>query len=113
MKVTRGMLISLVLACFFIVAGCYHSYWKESRDSLIGTKFDPNKSLSEIGSRYRYYIPKEEAIYYRVDQEAPNTRYFIEWTPHCRYSLLVDPNGTILSWRFEDTERPSRSCTIS
>ncbi|THF62816.1 hypothetical protein E6C76_16220 [Pseudothauera nasutitermitis] len=113
MKIKRGISISLTLACFFMVSGCYHGYWKESKDRLIGTKFDPNEIRNETGDVYRAFVPKGEAIYYRVDQEPPNTRYFIKWTSHCRYSLLVDPNGTILSWRFEDTESPSRSCTIS
>ncbi len=112
MKVTRGILISLVLACFFIVSGC-HSYWKESKDRLIGTKFDPSENRDETGGGYRFFVPKGEAIYYRIDQEPPNTRYFIKWNSHCRYSLLVDPNDTILSWRFEETKDPSRACVIN
>ncbi|MDR1708731.1 MAG: hypothetical protein LBS70_03335 [Candidatus Accumulibacter sp.] len=96
------------MSCSWIQIGC-HGFWKEHKDELIGTKLDLSKEL-----RYSrgVGIPQGEKFYYRIEQEPPNTRYYIRWSYHCRYSLLVAPDNTILSWRFDDTEDPEWSCFI-
>lgn len=86
-------------------------------DGLVGTRFDSlmasSKNRSESGNRYRHTHTKGEVIYYRIEQEPPNVRYFIRWTSYCNYSILTGPDGTILSWRFEGRGDSRAVCTIS
>jgi hypothetical protein len=89
------------VSCSWIGFGC-HDFWKETRDGLIGSKFDPSRKLVYSS------VPQGEEYLYRIEQEPPNTRYYIKWKPHCKYSLLVDPESTVLSWQFEDNERSCR-----
>ncbi|THF62815.1 hypothetical protein E6C76_16215 [Pseudothauera nasutitermitis] len=109
--------MTVAMLSIFCVGCVSHSMWVDERDKMVGTKFDPswNVGMARIGvmNRYKASVHQDDEVaYYRMDQESPNIRYFIQWTPHCRYSLLVDPNGTILSWRFEATKDPGRSCVI-
>lgn len=112
----KGLSVSMIVMVLSIFSGgCVsHNMWVEGRDQQIGTKFNPSSTTNRdsTGHGYRTFIPKGERVYYRLDQEPPNTRYFIQWTRHCRYSLLVAPDGTILSWRFEDTKDPEQACVI-
>jgi hypothetical protein len=110
---------NFLLALFVFAAGCapiptdcswltarYHGFWLVDKHSLIGTRFDPSNKV-----RYSN-LPQGRKHLYHIEQKSPNTRYYIQWQTNCRYSLLVDPDSTILSWRFEDTEDPCRSCIV-
>lgn len=113
----RKSFFIILLSFFLLTEGCVsHSMWVEDRDTLIGTKFDPNSERNEKGNIFSYGFDgmnkAPKSGYYRMDQKPPNTRYYIRWTNHCRYSLLVAPDGTILSWRFEDTKDPEQACVI-
>jgi hypothetical protein len=105
----------ILLICVMMVFGCQmHGVWKDAKDRMVGTKFDPAQERNQqTRSFYARYYPKGSKFYYRVDQEPPNLRYYIQWSPQCRYSLLVDPDGTILSWRYEDVKDPSWDCVTS
>lgn len=118
---SRGLRIGSLFAGFFFLGGCYgflvldrHAFWKESRDKLIGTKFNQDVNRTETGDLYtpgfnpKSKLPRSGA--YKVEDEGPNKRYFIRWTNYCSYSLLVDSNGTIVSWRFES---PPDACKTS
>jgi hypothetical protein len=93
------------------LSGCFpHQVWKDANDKYVGTKFDPASARnSETRDLYTqsYNYTKEGVFYYQVVQEPPNLRYYIKWSWKCRYSLLVAPDGTILSWRYEDVREPS------
>jgi hypothetical protein len=100
-----------------MVSGCsMHGIGKSSTDMYVGTKFDPTKVRNQQTRdlyTHSYNYPKGGQFYYKVDQEPPNLRYYIKWSPKCRYSLLVDPDGTILSWRYEDVKDPGWDCVTS
>lgn len=100
----RKIFLGVLCAASFSLGGC-HGLWKETRDNLIGTKFNQNLSHNETGNIYSYgfrgmsKLPKSGT--YKVEDEGSSKRYFIRYSEHCSYSLLVTPGGTILSWRFE------------
>lgn len=77
-----------------------------------------NKSGESVGvENDGVKIPKGGKVYQRVEQEPPNTRCFIRWQGSnendlCHYSLLVNPAGIILSWRFEEDANPG-ACSVS
>lgn len=115
--VLRKFLTGALLSVF--LGGCYglfvdrNALWKESRDGLIGTKFNQNVNRTETGDFYKFgfdgsnNFPKSGT--YKIEDEGPNRRYFIRWTNRCLYSLLVDSSDTIISWRFES---PPDSCRV-
>lgn len=108
-----GVLFLLGICIFF--GGCsMHGAWRDTRDMFVGTKFDPDKNLNvQAKSYYRRFVPAGGRLYYRMDFEPPNIRYYIQWSQSCRYSLLVSPDSTIISWRYEDVNNPSRDCVTS
>lgn len=106
-------LLSIIfLVVLFGIEGCMpHRYWRESIDRMVGTKFDPQKERNEqTTSYYTRKSSKGDDFYYRVEAESGNKRYYILWSDSCRYSLLVNSNGTILSWRYEDVAYPRHDC---
>ena len=97
-------LMPIVLFVFpMLINGCStYDMWIDDRNEMIGTKFDPlsKNNRNKAGIAYRDSIYEgEENIYCKIEQEQPNTRYYIPWNYNCRYSLLVAPDNTILSWR--------------
>lgn len=99
---------AVVVFCCCAVGCMSYGAWEKSRDTLIGRKFDPNKSLS--GSDRVYYVrgvnSRREVDYSRV--ESGGIRYYINYVyPFCRYSILVSSDGVIKSWRRESAGRES------
>lgn len=97
--------------------GCaMHGAWKDARDMLIGTRFDPLKSRNEeAGILYtrRFNIKEGGGFFYRSENEDQNIRYYIQWGQSCHYSLLVSPGGVIISWRYEGVKNPRFDCVTS
>jgi hypothetical protein len=105
----------ILLICVMMVPGCpMHGVWKDSVDRFVGTKFDPTLERNQQTTNfYTRRYPTGSQFYYKIGQEPPNLRYYIMWNVNCRYSLLVDPDGTILSWRYEDVKDPGWDCVTS
>lgn len=100
----------LIILFSILLSGCFaHGYWRDGRNMMIGTKFDPLVSRNQqtrILYTKSYFHSQEGNFYYRKEDESPNARYYIQWSHRCRYSLLVGPDSTILSWRYEDVKDP-------
>jgi hypothetical protein len=110
MKKIATLLIGVI---FF--SGCStHQAWVNGKNIMVGTSFDP---ADDNKAYWHYYRDKKRGnlFYYKVEQEPPNVRYYINWTgaDRCRYSLLVSPGGIILSWRYEDAKDPWWDCNAS
>lgn len=111
---SKGLSLLVLLVAIFCLGGCYgllvedrHGLWVNSRDKIIGTKFNLDSTHTATGHLYSYVFsemsrfPKSGA--YKVEEEGMNKRYFIRWTNFCGYSLLVAPDDTIVSWRLESS----------
>ena len=101
----RGSFIVLLSILF---AGCApsHSAWVSSRDAWFGTSFDSH--VYKICSRTSntcagsFWSPgNSNKNFDRILEEFGGTRYYITWIRDCQYSVLVSPEKTIISWRYE------------
>lgn len=55
-----------------------------------------------FGCGYSFWSPvNKEREFYRIEDEPPGRRFYIQWIRSCRYSILVDEHDTIVSWRME------------
>ena len=98
-------------AAFFgfiiFLSGCApsHSIWLEGMDSLEGTRLAQHywPPLCKVECSVRLWSPasRNKNEFDMVKPEGVNYRYFVTWLPGCQYSVLVDPNDIILSWRYE------------
>lgn len=90
-------------------------HWVTVKDQQgrVLTIIDP-ASNKKRGNFYKPYYDPTEPDYYKKQNEGENIRYFINWGAAglCRYSLLVSPEDTILSWRNEG-ERSASDCRRS
>jgi len=90
--------IKLVVVPFVFLlcaSGCMsYDAWEQSRNTLIGRKFDPNTSLS--GPERVYYVrglnSRRVVDYSRSEDDG--VRYYINYvSSFCRYSILVSSDG--------------------
>ena len=93
----------VILFSIQILSGCYHLYWTTSIDENVGQNIY-NSKIDVTGGR-NFEKAKKDGLLYKETQEPPNTRYFFNWSKRCHYSLLVSPDGTILSWAFSDYKK--------
>ena len=108
----------MVFSSYFsilIVTGCVsHSAWVDMIDGYVGTPFDyhldpPVGRPGLSGSFWSdgNYRP-EGRIYKKMVSEGAGKRYLIPWSvSSCTYSVYVDSEGIIRSWRYESEDRSS------
>lgn len=77
-------------------------------DGLEGRSFDPESSFSWPERAYFTREGEGSQDVFKYVNEGPSVRYYIYYYyPFCMYSLLVSPEGKILSWR---REVPRKNC---
>ena len=102
---------SIIAACAIPGVGPYAS---QVVDNFIGTQFtnphDPGRN--QMGSLYSK-VAKGEVGLYRTMPEGPGTRYFFRYYyERCKYSLYVDENDIIRSWRDEGGTSHMNRCLL-
>jgi hypothetical protein len=104
--------VLLLGACAIPGVGPYAS---QVVDLFIGTRFtNPHepKRNSASGSFYGN-VYKGGTWIYRTDQEGPGIRYYIRfYYERCKYSLYVDENDIIRSWRDEGGTSHMSRCLL-
>ncbi|CRM08894.1 hypothetical protein [Pseudomonas sp. 52 E 6] len=107
----------LVFVALALLAGCApsHSAWVSSRDGSNGTPMDSHIrticSQSPGKCSDSFWSPvNQNRVFDRVVEEGQGKRYYITWIRDCRYSVWVDENRVVKSWRYE-TENTG-SCYI-
>lgn len=98
--------------------------WKESRNNLIGKRFEaalgrpdcePYCSRDWPYWRYELYNPFYMSNpFYKIALEDTGRRFYIIWNKFwpdfCKYSVYVDEQRIIRSWRYESIDYSS--CTL-
>jgi len=72
----------------------YHGYNQKARDRYTG-------------------LARGEKWIYKEEPEGMGRRVYINYFRHCRYSLLIDENDIIQSWRDEGGPVHMRDCKLS
>lgn len=114
---TTVLLVSLT-ACQSRTLGFVNG-WEYDMNRLIDTTYDPAtiavyRELSGAANRsYAYWRTTNpyKVIDKVVDEDTSNKRYYITWYKGCEYSLLVDKQGKIIAWRYENKETEKIICT--
>jgi hypothetical protein len=107
-----GAALLLLGACGIIPGtGMYAS---QVVDRFINTRFtnprDPERN--EVGSFYSK-VAQGQTWLYRTEREGAGTRYYIlYYYERCKYSLYVDENDIIRSWRDESGRDHMKSCLL-
>jgi len=108
LKILPAFAALLLTACAIPGFGPYAA---ESVDRFIGTKFtnpiDPQRAAN--GGLYGH----GRTWLYRTEPEGSGTRYYIRfYYERCKYSLYVDENDIIRSWRDEGGTSHMNRCLI-
>ena len=111
--------LNVLLACTALLLGAcnipgFGPYAAEGVDRFIGLKFtnpiDPKRAAN--GNLYAR-SPKGVPWLYRTKREGSGTRYYIEHDgERCKYSLYVDQNDIIRSWRDEGGSSHMNRCLV-
>lgn len=94
-------------AFILILSGCLsgHANWAYIQDDMVGTNLNrhywPPLCESNCLSSLWSAAADNKNKFDDVVADGANTRYYVTWLPGCQYSVLVDPEGIILSWRYE------------
>lgn len=94
------------------LAGCAPSYsgWEGLMSSNVGKEFYPEEDFIRINGK-RFFSGANE--FRKIDfsnREEIGVRYYMTWKAHCKYSILVAPDGTVVSWRRESPDR--KNCYV-
>lgn len=99
-----------------LIYGClpYRFAWEGDKSQFVGRQIDPNLILERgsYGAQHGSYFFNAFADrkFDQIESEGKNTRYYITYGGPCKYSILLDENNVMLSWRYE-TKHRSR-CTV-
>jgi len=108
------------MTAFFSLSACgvipgTGTYASQFADLFVGTRFtNPNQPERNpvVGSFYTK-VAKGEIGLYRTEREGAGTRHFFRYYyERCKYSLYVDENDIIRSWRDEGGQSPMNSCLL-
>jgi len=109
---SMGAALLLLGACGIIPGtGMYAS---EVVDTFINTRFTTpgNPKRTATGSLYSS-VAQGQTWLYRTEREGAGTRYYIRFDyDRCKYSLYVDGNDIIRSWRDEGGQSPMNNCLV-
>lgn len=107
-------MISLFVIVF--LHGCISPrfMWEAGREKFINKELDPELVLKRgaYGAKHgsHFFNAFAERKFDKIQKEGVNTRYYITYGGPCKYSILLDENNVMLSWRYE-TKHRSR-CTV-
>ncbi len=114
MKTAVALAALILLGACGVIPGTGF-YASQVVDLFVGTRFtNPHepKRNSATGSFYGN-VYKGGTWIYRTDQEGPGTRYYIRFDyERCKYSLYVDENDVIRSWRDEGGNSHMNRCLV-
>ena len=115
----KKLLILFISATFLLLGACgiipgTGMYASEVVDRFVNTRFtnprDPERN--EIGSFYSK-VAQGKTWLYRTEREGSGTRQYIFYDyDRCKYSLYVDENDIIRSWRDEGGRNHMRDCLL-
>jgi hypothetical protein len=110
MKSAVAVAVLMLSACG-VIPGT-GSYASQVVDLFVGTRFtNPSNSQRHPGTRNPYGYG--EGWLYRTEREGPGTRYYIRfYYERCKYSLYVDENDIIRSWRDEGGTSHMNRCLL-
>ena len=108
---TAVAVAALMLSACGVIPGT-GSYASQVVDLFVGTRFtNPSNSQRHPGTRNPYGYG--EGWLYRTEREGPGTRYYIRfYYERCKYSLYVDENDIIRSWRDEGGTSHMNRCLL-
>jgi hypothetical protein len=109
----------VLLACVALLMGAcaipgVGPYASEDVDRFMNTRFTTpgNPKRTATGSLYSN-VAQGQTWLYRTEREGAGTRYFIlYYYERCKYSLYVDENDIIRSWRDEGGRDHMKSCLL-
>lgn len=90
-------------------------YASEVVDSFLNTRFTNTKKPHQNEATRSTYSNEAqgEPWFYRKEPEGQGTRYFFRfYYERCKYSLYVDENDIIRSWRDEGGSDPMNRCLV-
>ena len=94
-----------------VIPGTGH-YAAEMVNQYINTRFT-NPSDPQIHPSGKGVYGYGKSWLYRTEREGPGTRYFIRFDyERCKYSLYVDENDIIRSWRDEGGTSHMTRCLV-
>lgn len=103
-KISMVAIMTLLVGCF------YRAGWEGDRNKFVGLKLDPELILVD-----GYYAPLDFINYFfhwssgrkfdRAEPEGGGTRYYITYGGECRYSIFLDGDNVMRSWRYETSNR--------
>lgn len=73
--------------------------------SNVGKNFYPQKEFLNANGKRFFSGANDVREIDSVDQEGDNIRYHLTWKVRCKYSILVDAQGVVVSWRRESSSR--------
>lgn len=73
--------------------------------SNVGKDFYPQKEFLNANGKRFFSGANDVREVDSVDQEGDGTRYHLTWKGRCKYSILVDAQGVVVSWRRESSGR--------
>lgn len=108
-----------LLACVALLLGAcaipgIGPYASEVVDRFMNTPFTTpgNPKRTATGSLYSN-VAQGQTWLYRTEREGAGTRYYIRFDyDRCKYSLYVDENDIIRSWRDEGGRDHMKSCLL-
>jgi hypothetical protein len=102
----------LILLLFF-TAGCAPStsMWRESMDGIVGDNIDIYLTEACGGWCISLWGPvNRNRTVDKIVDEGSDKRYYLSWNERCKYSVLISPSHTVISWRYETTR--TKSCYV-
>ncbi len=114
----RNKTVVLIGLCA-VLAGCaipgFGPYASNIVDRFIGTKFTNQKNPRVNSPDRGHYssVAEGEEWLYRTEKEGSGTRYYIRYYyERCKYSLYIDENDIIRSWRDEGGRNHMSKCLL-
>jgi hypothetical protein len=96
--------------------GCALPTASDDLNGFIGKKFTNKKypQFNQNGNLYSRAATNSKWDWlYKIEKDGLYTRYYINFFKHCRYSLLVNTDDVIISWRDEGGETHVSKCRYS
>ncbi|WP_157077208.1 hypothetical protein [Curvibacter delicatus] len=108
-SVVGAILVFCLSACVGMAA--------DRLDTFVGTKFtnpDPRDTTRNAQTKNLYTrMGSNDSFIYKEERVGLSRRVYISFFKHCRYSLLIDENDIIQSWRDEGGPVHMRDCKFS
>jgi len=90
-----------ILFFFFFILGCStRSMWVDGMNGMVGESYCRHYN-------YFWSPSNKNKSFDRVEVEGGGRRYYITWYGECKYSIYVERDGLIRSWRYETNNMES------